>query len=333
MSKVYIVLVNYKKYEDTIECLESITKSNFKNYQVLLIDNSPDDSSINNIKKWFNGQYGDIKTLHPDLVYPLNNRPIMYKELSENQLADSADIYNQQFIAIRADNRGFAAANNIALNYLINNGEEQSFVWILNNDTVICKNTIDNLLAYYSNNNNQDKLIGGKLMYYDKKDYLQAIAANYNKWLGSTKHIGDGELDEGQYDNYEITNTNYIIGACMFLPIKYLKQLGLMNEEYFLFYEELDWLLKASKYNLDFDIQPSAKVYHKESSTIRENKNMDTADYYSIVNRLKFTKKWYPGYFFSVGLGVVYALGKRLLKRRFSFVYKTCKAVLSVVFG
>ena len=335
MNKVYIVLVNYKKYKDTIECLESIVKNSYLNYTVLIVDNSPDDTSYLNIKEWLNGEYTDnVDTLFPDLVYPLNIHQLYYQEVNENDLQKSRIKYNATFILTKTDNRGFAAANNVALNYIINNGDKNSFIWILNNDTVIDKNALPHLVAFYTNQANHDKLIGGKLMHYYKKEFIQAIAADYNKFIAATHHIGDHELDKGQYDNYHLNPTNYIVGASMFLPIAYLEKIGLLNEEYFLFYEELDWKERASKLNLLFDVEPKAIIYHKEGGTIKggvDNKNMDTGDYYSIISRIKFTKKWHPACLPIVGLGVSYALFKRTLQGRHKLVWKIIKDIFALL--
>ncbi|MBE9585156.1 glycosyltransferase family 2 protein [Mucilaginibacter sp. JRF] len=335
MSKVYIILVNYKKYSDTVECLESIFKNYYNNFQVLIVDNSPDLSSLTNLSKWLNNQYGQIPTLFEDLVYPLNNKLIPHATLMEAELQNSARAYQEQVLLIRAENRGFAAANNIALNYILKTGEKDDFIWILNNDTVIDKYSLTNLLNFYSNGDSYDKLIGAKLMHYHDRNTLQAIAATYNKWLGITKHIGDGETDVGQYDKYEVKKTDYIVGACMFLPFEYLQKVGVLNEQYFLFYEELDWLLSAAKLNLGYAVQPKAIIYHKEGSTIRgakESKNMDVADYYINVNRIRFTLKWYPSYILSVCTGLSYSLLKRLIQGRFKLVLSILKGTLSLIF-
>jgi GT2 family glycosyltransferase len=333
MNKVYIILVNYKKYSDTIECLESILKNHYSNFQVLIIDNSPDLISSTHLIKWFNNQYGPVSTLFEDLVYPINDKPVSYVSLTEAEFKNESKTYPEPILLIKAQNRGFAAANNLALNYLLKTRRQGDFIWILNNDTVISKNCLVDLVDFYSSGNNYDKLIGAKLMHYNNRNHLQAIAANYNKWLGITNHIGDGEIDAGQYDNYEIKKTNYIVGASMFLPFEFLQKSGLLNEEYFLFYEELDWLLSAAKHNLSCAIQSKAIVYHKEGSTIsgsKNNKNMDVADYYINVNRIKFTLIWYPACLFSVSLGVAYSLFKRLVQFRFKLVSRILKAIFSL---
>ena len=110
-----------------------------------------------------------------------------------------------------------------------------------------------------------------------------------------------------------------------------------MNEDYFLYYEELDWILTGKQMGFKPALEAKAIVYHKEGTSIEgasfngKTKDKSFADYYSIVNRLKFTKKWYPNNIYTVTAGAIYALLKRLGKGKFSFVNKTGKAVFKVL--
>lgn len=339
MSKVFIVLVNHIKYRDTIECLESVLKSSYQNFEIIIIDNSPNDDSESNIRQWLNGEYNsaEINTLFPELVYPTLGKPVSYTYLKEVQLEKAEQATNNKVLFIRAANRGFAAANNLAFNYILKGPNQSSFVWLLNNDTVIEKETLKNMVDFYKGND-PIYVIGSKLKYYYKKDRLQAICGRYNKWLGSTYHIGEGETDNGQYDNYIMSDDNYIVGASMFFPFVFLNAAGMMNEDYFLYYEEMDWILKGRQCGFTIALQPTAIVYHKEGASIEgaslngKSKDKSVADYFSIVNRLKFTKKWHPKCTFSVTIGVFYALFKRLLKGRFEFVERVTKVIIKVLF-
>ncbi|MDF2433176.1 MAG: hypothetical protein JWP44_2807 [Mucilaginibacter sp.] len=327
MNKVYIILVNYNNFIDTIECLESILKSSYLNFQIFVIDNSPNDVSINKLLGWIAGSDDiNINTNFNDLVFPLEQKPIDHIIVNENEFRTSGKLYENKITIIRAKNNGFAAANNIALRYILDNGGDSSLIWILNNDTVIEKDTLYNLTAFYNNNANKNVIIGSKLKYYFKPDTLQAVAGKYNTWLGKHAHVGDGEKDNGQYDNYKFTNCDYLVGASIFLPVLFIKETGLMCEDYFLYFEELDWIKSGSRHGFDMALAPNATVYHKEGSSIinttAEEKNTSTAAYYSIVNRVRFIKKWYPYRLVTVMPGVFIALIKRLFKGKVSLVKK-----------
>jgi hypothetical protein len=335
MHKVYIILVNYRNYPDTIECLQSILHSNCADYQIVLIDNSLDDISSEKIIDWCNNGIDHIETLFPELVYPLIDKPISYKFYRQEEFSALAAESDQKLLLIRAENRGFAAANNIALNYILKFADDSSFAWVLNNDTIIEKDTIKNLVAFYDNND-LNYIIGCKLMFYNNWNTLQAIAGSYNKWLGAHKHIGEGEIDNGQYDDFKFNGDNYIVGASMFLPKLFLNSAGLMCEDYFLYYEELDWIIRARRAGFKCAVQPLAIVYHKEGASItnnRQNKDTSLAEYYSMTNRVRFIKKFYKWCLPTVLLGVIFGLTKRLFKGKFTLVKKTSKTVLQILIG
>jgi GT2 family glycosyltransferase len=324
-STVFIVIVNYTKYKDTIECLESILKSSYEHFQIIIVDNSPNDESHLHITNWLKGVVDTLSTEFPDLVYPLVNKPISYQQATEGDVENIQD-FDTQILLVKAKNRGFAAANNIALKYILKQDKQNSFTWILNNDTVIEKNCLKNLVDSYENTT--DKFMtASKLRFYYHKDQLQAVAGKYNKWLGSTTHIGGHQTDLGQYDNFLFSDDNYIIGASMFLPLSFIKTVGLMEEDYFLYYEELDWTIRAKENGFKCKLQANAVVYHKEGSSIINNdlsKKKDTslAEYYSIVNRVRFTKNWHKLCLPTVLAGVVFALIKRLFKGKIKLAKK-----------
>ncbi|SEO12097.1 glycosyltransferase family 2 protein [Mucilaginibacter sp. OK283] len=334
MNKVYIILVNYKRYEDTIECLESVYKSYYNNYQVLLVDNSPDEQSSHQIKEWLENNYKEINTSYPNIVYPLIDRPTSYVSISEYDVLNTNVAYTESLMLIRATNNGFAAANNIALKYIKKIADEHSFIWVLNNDTVIEHNCMGNLAAFFDTNPRKF-ILGSKLRSYYSPQKIQAVAGRYNRWIGSTYHIGEGEIDHGQYDDFAFGDNNYVIGASMFIPKAFIDIAGLMNESYFLYFEELDWGLVGKQFGYNFALQHNAIIYHKEGASIikSNNNNMSVADYYSMINRIRFTKKWYGRHIVLVSCSVVFALLKRLFRGKFSLVKKTSIAVFKIFFN
>src|SRR5690606_22716185 len=102
MPKVYIVLLNYNGWKDTVECLESVFKLNYPNYQVIVVDNSPDDASISNIENWASGKsFEKIKSELKQFVYPLIKKPIDYRIVSEEE--STKGFYEENLLIIKAD--------------------------------------------------------------------------------------------------------------------------------------------------------------------------------------------------------------------------------------
>jgi GT2 family glycosyltransferase len=337
MNKVYIIIVNHNNFADTIECLESLLKSEYLNYQIFVVDNSKDELSMNRFFFWTNHDNYDISTDFPDLILPLQKKPIGHQIFSEIEFESRSETFKEKLIFIKAKNNGFAAANNIVLKYILKNADATALIWILNNDTVVEKTTLGNLVYGYLDNLTEKCIFASKLRYYSNPSVIQAVAGSYNKWIGKHYHIGSGKLDTGQFDNYSFGKSDYAVGASIFLPVLFIEQTGLMCENYFLYFEELDWVISGLTHGFKTMLVPNAIVYHKEGVSIAgsSNEKPDTsiAEYYSIVNRVRFIKKWYPYCLVTVMPGVFWALTKRILQGKFKLVKKISSSLFQVLFS
>lgn len=88
---VYIIILNYNNYKDTIVCLESVFKLNYPNFKVVVVDNASSDNSIKRIIEWAAGHLHHIKVRNPDLkdlVFPLIEKPIQYEFVSADKIGD-----------------------------------------------------------------------------------------------------------------------------------------------------------------------------------------------------------------------------------------------------
>lgn len=288
ISKSFIVLVNYKSWKDTIECLESIYKLSYKNIQILIIDNSPSNESIENITKWANGSIETIYTSFKELVYPLEQKPLEYKFLKEKDLLKK--VYSEKLLIIKAlHNSGFSAANNIGLKYINKVANKEDSVWLLNNDTVVSKNALTNLIQRFDEIQNCG-ILGSKLIEYNSPDTIQAIGGNYNSWLGKITMVGQNLPITEECNNVKF---DYPIGASMFIKVNYLKQVGLMEEKYFLYFEEYDWVLRGKKKGYQASIAFDSVVYHKGGGS-SGGTSSQLADFYGIRSKILFTKKFFP---------------------------------------
>jgi GT2 family glycosyltransferase len=336
MNKVYIIIVNFNNFNDTIEGLESLLKSAHSNFQIFVVDNSTSDTSIQYLHNWAKGNvHPAITTKFNHLVFPAEVKPINHVILSEADFLATTGLFESKITFIRATNNGFAAANNLVLKYLTNTAEPGSFIWLLNNDTVVEKNTLTNLLNFYHDKKDKKYIVGPLLRNYNEPNLIQAVIGHYNIWLGKHTHIGENEHDNGQYANYTPSKNAYVIGAAMFFPLQLLKDTGLMSEAYFLYFEELDWLRAAAQKGYVAAVATNAIVYHKEGASIAggyKQRDTSVAEYYSIINRVRFIKKWHPRALPTVLAGVIFALLKRLLHGHFKLVSKASIDILKTLF-
>lgn len=342
--KIYIVILNYNNWKDTILCVESVLKSEFKDFQLIVVDNNSTDDSMGYFIKWADGSFpiminetDELKNLY----YPPIQKPVSYlfydlrKTKLDSILKDGND--NKSVVFIQTGyNGGFAYGNNIGIKYVLSR-DDFDYIWILNNDTIIRKDTLTKLLEkaeYYKKIGKKVGIIGSKLFYYSNPRTLNTVGGIYNKWFGVSKHLGVLEEDKGQYDCEDVLKKiDYISGASMFVSKEFIKDVGLMCEDYFLYYEELDWILRGKKKGWDMGYSWASSVYHKEGASIGSNvdgkKKSELADYCFFRNRILFTKKFYPKYLITVYFGFIITIFNRIIRGQYKRIGLIWKALIN----
>jgi GT2 family glycosyltransferase len=291
LPDVLVILVNFRSPDDTIECLETVLKSDYPNFSVVVVDNSGDNSSIEVMEQWARGETDHVKTSFPNLVYPLVPKPIPYRRISDGEQYATAP---KSLTVIQTQNRGFAAANNVAIRTARKNNF--SFYWLLNNDTVIEPSSLSALVRC-AEDSRQCGILGSKLCLYHQPHLLQGIGANYNPWLGKVKEIGAMDRDEPV--TRSANDFDYVIGASMFVRDGFIAEVGLMEEDYFLYYEELDWAIRGKRKGWKLGYCAASKVYHKMGASINKDEmkgkgNSELSDFYAVRNRILITRKFFP---------------------------------------
>lgn len=335
-DRVYLVILNWNGWKDTIECLESVFRSDYKYFKVVVCDNGSTDGSINQIKSWAEGILDvDMSTrgaLHHLTPTPLL-KPLKYIEYDRLTAEGGGNLYDDDDASLvliqTGDNLGYAGGNNVGLRYVLAKNDFD-YVWLLNNDTVVERNALKAMV-------NRMKLLphtgmcGSTLLYYHAPSQIQAMGgATYNKWFGTKSHIGAFEQASAHINVEEVESTMvYVIGASMLVSKYFLNEIGLLSEEYFLYCEEIDWAFRAKgKFDLTYAVD--SIVYHKEgastgASNLNANTKSEISEYYSIRNRIIFTRKYCPNYIATVYLGIGLAMLNRLKRRqwrRLSMIFK-----------
>lgn len=302
--KVCIVLVNYRTWQDTIECMESIMRNKYRNYQVVVVENGSGDESWEMLQKWARGEYIHVvpqeNPLHrlsmPPVLKPLLYNRTVNGESDTLRLGPLDGIFPILFVK-SGINLGFAGGNNVGMRYALNSGFD--YVWLLNNDTVIEPDAIQALVEYCEMKKEKHEtvgIVGSKLMVYHQPEKMQGVGAVFNKYSGKSRIIGAQEIDRDQYDGKEI-QCNYVIGAAMFVSRPFLLDVGLMSEEYFLYNEENDWSARAKQKDWRVGVAVKSKVYHKQGASTgnspKKSKWQIKALHYKYRGKIKLYKKYY----------------------------------------
>jgi GT2 family glycosyltransferase len=189
---------------------------------------------------------------------------------------------NIQYIQSKA-NLGFAGGNNLGLKKA-----KGDYVFLLNNDTEIPTGCIEAMITEMETNE-KIGLLSPLLLYYDQKDLIQyAGYTTMNYLTARNKNIGSFEKNTGQYDNQSY-ETGFCHGAAMMCRKTDLLKAGLMDESYFLYYEELDWCEKFKNIGKKIWFTGSTHVYHKESVSV--GKESAIKMYFMTRNRMLFIRK------------------------------------------
>ena len=328
---VCIVILNWNGWSDSIECLESVFRMDFRDFQVVLCDNDSKDRSLDHIKAWADGELSCVPGggVLREPTYPVP-KPIRYSEYRRKDIECLADATNEKapLVLIQTgENRGFAGGNNIGLCYAMKR-RDMEFVWLLNNDTVVCRDALKSMVGQMRLNPSAG-ICGSKIMSYHEPDKVQTLGGrSFNKWLGIPGPIGAGTAASLPVDQAGVLRRMaYVTGASMFVSRAFLNDVGLMDERYFLYYEEIDWVIRAkNRYSLEFT--PESVVYHKEGASTGTTSSY-CADFYNIRSRIRFTRKHFPYALPTVYLGVAAALWNRIRRNQWDRV----ALILRTAFG
>ncbi|HWR41101.1 MAG TPA: glycosyltransferase family 2 protein [Patescibacteria group bacterium] len=157
-------------------------------------------------------------------------------------------------------NRGFSAGNNLGISYLMERGAE--YILLLNNDTVVAPDLLDAFLKVAAAEP-QAGALAAKIYYYDSPDvFWFAGAKSPTPWM-APMHIGQGEQDRGQYD--QVSAISSVNGCAFFVRTAMIRQIGPLDERYFLKYEDVDWSLRIQAGGWQTLFVPGARVWHKVS--------------------------------------------------------------------
>jgi GT2 family glycosyltransferase len=245
-NRTAIIVLNWNAPADTLLCLESllpIVKD--KLATMIVCDNHSDDDSVDIINRW--------ALLHfPHVV---------------DNTADAA-----KFVLFQIEsNSGYAAGNNVGIQYALDN--DFNYVWILNNDTVVEPDALSTLVDYVEKHP-QIACCGSTLVDYSEPTKLQCAAGcQYNPLSTVRTEIYHG-CDLSWVQKQEKTlKLDYICGAAMFFNIDALRNIGLMNQQFFLYYEELDLAQRLKKAGYQLGWCKASVVRHQQRSNKKVNED------------------------------------------------------------
>ncbi len=265
MPSIAIITINWKQPKLTLDLVKSLSKINhsgFK-YHLFVVDNHSPDNSLEIFKKSLSGN---------PLVTVISN----------------------------PTNSGYAHGNNQAIKKALQ--KKYDYVLLLNNDVVVDPDFLKHLLDF-SQKNPQVGAVSPKIYFapgyefhqdrYSKNEIGRVIwsvgsTIDWNNIIGG--NYGIDEVDNGQFDRPR-TDLPAVNGCCLLVPSAVFKKVGLISEDYFLYYEDIDFGEQILRSGYKLGYQPLSRIWHLNSASSSGSKS-NLHDYFLTRNRLIFGFKF-----------------------------------------
>ncbi len=189
------------------------------------------------------------------------------------------------FEAVRcSDNIGFAAGANLPFDRGLADGCE--FVLFLNNDTVLT----DDFLARMVEAGDARTIVVPKILYYDDHRLVSTHAGGFDWRLGVFRETFAGRPD-GPATRVRRDGIATASFCCALVPTKAFREAGRLDDRFFMYYEETDWIRRAQSCGYRVRYEPSAVIYHRESGSSGGGWMTPFKQYYATRNRLYLVRK------------------------------------------
>ncbi len=248
-DKCAVVILNWNKLEDTVDCIISVLNSDYPNFEIIVTDNGYDSSFPQILRKLF-----------PQIVIVENKK-----------------------------NLGFAEGNNVGIRTALERGAD--YVFILNNDTLISKMAIRNLVKTFKGDS-QIGVVGAMTWEY--------IIPNQHQNCGGYFNAATGELEwfSAVTDNSKIrknsVSVDFVFGSAMCVSKKMVNEIGLFDSDYFLYFEDIEWCYRAKINGWRVVIGLDVFIWHK-MGTFESGKQVRPLSHYYYIRNYNIFIKTYGG--------------------------------------
>lgn len=319
-ASVAVILVNWNAWRDVIECISSLMGQTHSAFHVFLVDNDSSDRSIENIGSWCSapGADGGWRN-HEGVTHIGSSVPIPFRVVDRAENPPPAVPAGCRLTLIRSGgNLGFAGGCNLGIRAA--GLEAFSFFWLLNTDTVAHREALGALVRR-AEREPRVGIVGSTIRYYDKPDVVQALggaqmdpASLVSRHIGAGLHLDDHTLDAAAVER----DMFYVMGASMLVSRRFIRDVGPMQEDYFLYYEEIDWAMRG-RGRFTCAYAPDSHVFHKSGASSSKVLPAFTANLY-YRNRVRFATRFFPERLVAVRRALVVELLRHALHGRWTHV-------------
>ncbi len=219
-NKIAVVIVNWERPEDTIQCINSVMNSDYPNLEIILVDNGSKDDSL-----------------------------VRFREA-----------YDQINIIELTENEGFTGGYNAGIRKADEGGAD--YVFLLNNDTIIDKNSLSLLLDAGWD------ISVPKITFYDSPTTIWAAGARWRSIPPTIKMIGYQKPDGPEYNSSR--PLDYTTGCALLVKKEVFDKILGFDPRYINYMEDYDFSYRAREAGFTIGYVPQASVLHKVSRSLGE---------------------------------------------------------------
>jgi GT2 family glycosyltransferase len=199
-------------------------------------------------------------------------------------------------------NLGFAGGNNLGIRYGLAHGAE--FIWLVNNDTKVDSRALT-VMVEAARANPRIGVVGSVLYHMEQPQKIQYWGGGVvNLWLGRssvfTRQVDDQRLQ-------------YLSGASMLLRRQALEEVGLLDDGFFMYWEDSDLCFRYRKAGWGLAVAPGSKIWHKQCGSL--GKKSSQVDLFMKTSMVRFLQRHAPVPFLSIFLGVSLMMGNRIVQQ------------------
>ena len=244
---VYIIVLNWNGWQDTLNCVESCRALQWPNFRIVVVDNGSTDGS----------------------------EEILRRHLADVEILQSGA------------NLGFSGGNNVGIRHALEASAD--YVWLLNNDAEVAPEALSRLVEAMESDPTV-AMSGSKIYLHHDRQRLNFAGGTWHK--GRLRHclLGANQLDRGQFD--EQCEGRVLSGCSLLVSASAVREIGLMEESYFLYWEDTEWCVRAHRLWHKTLFVPQSHVWHKVSASTE--KDSFAQHYYYTRNGFSFLWHYAP---------------------------------------
>jgi GT2 family glycosyltransferase len=266
---VYIILLNWNQWADTIACLESLFQNDYPDFRVIVVDNHSTNDSVTHIRRWAQthlqslSSYRQGQSQAGSTAGTATWRELHSEEIQSLKPGTNGDGDTLLILIKHHRNDGFAGGCNIGLKY-ISKRDDGDFAMLLNNDTVVSPRFLSGLMdRMRADYRHAIGILSPLILEYHRPDVIWFAGGKWRPWIGLARHMKIGRRVSPS-DCGRLIPVSFLSGCAMLIRWEVVEKIGILTDKMFLYSEDIEYGLRVNKAGYCMACDTSAVIWHKE---------------------------------------------------------------------